>query len=1235
MTLFRTLRCILSTYLFCSLIAPVEVQAQSVPSGFNDVLVMGGWTAPVGFTFDANGRWYVWEKSGKVFIVENGVKRTTPLIDISPEVGNWRDHGCLGFALDPNFLTNGYIYLLYTVDRHHLMHFGKPTYNAATNEYYAATIMRVTRYQALASDNFNSVDPNSRFVLLGETKKTGVPMLHESHSTGQLVFGTDGTLLLTVGDGASYNNVDVGSDGGTYFAQALLDSIIRPAENVGAMRSQLLNCHNGKLLRMDPMTGNGVPSNPYYDPANPRSPKSRVWALGLRNPFRMTLRPNSGGTDPTEGRPGAFYIGDVGWNVWEDLHVSYEGGMNFGWPIFEGMENHTEYTAALTANQDAPNPLYGQLGCTQQYFNFQDLLKQESPIHLNGHPNPCDAMVQVPTNIPTWFHSRPAIDWRHGTAQSRCAGFNGNTPVTYDLDAVNSPVPGPRFAGNAAGGSAWITGQGWPVGYQNTYFQADYGGAWIRRFNFNAQEKPTAGFNFGTAMGAVVFLKEGPDGGLWYVKYESNAIRKVVPAGVTDLPPTAAGTQSAVHGPGPLNVSFTAAGSSDPENGALTYAWNFGDGGTATGFNAAHTFTPLPGVPTSYTVTLTVTDNASQTNSTTFLVSVNNTPPQVAITSFPDNHHYPLGVDTIYALQAAVSDAEQGVIPLGYAWQTVFHHNAHTHPEAIDHAVTSNTVISGVGCYDEEYYYKVHLTVTDAHGLSTEVVHTLLPRCTSIRPTAIISSSTVYAVGAFTTTIRGTESTDNGTIVSYLWDFGDGTTASGPQVEKTFSQVGEYQVTLTVTDNDGLTNSTTKPFTVLTLDAPQCVGASGSVLREYWTGVSGGTVSTLLASPSYPNSPSGTTYPTTIQGPTDWANNYGTRIRGYIIAPETGVYNFTLTSDDASVFSLSPNAQPQYAQAICSVSGYTGAEEYTKYSTQRSANITLQAGAYYYFEVLHKEGSGGDHVAVRWQRPSNQTIALIPAANLARWQDCQPSITLRASLQGAQATGSSLMRDDLRAAGSIPLTEPYTGLGFTHAGGGGGETVAPAMLAITGMNAVVDWVLVEVRSATAPHAVLATRSALLQRDGDIVDVNGRRRLIFNVAAGNYRIALRHRNHLGVMNGTTLLLNGNDRYLDLTQAITVTYGTNAQTALANGRQALWSGNVLRDGELKYTGTNNDRDPILMGVGGIVPTQTASGYLQGDVNMDGVIKYTGTGNDRDPILMGIGGVVPTATRLQQLP
>jgi len=237
-------------------------------------------------------------------------------------------------------------------------------------------------------------------------------------------------------------------------------------------------------------------------------------------------------------------------------------------------------------------------------------------------------------------------------------------------------------------------------------------------------------------------------------------------------------------------------------------------------------------------------------------------------------------------------------------------------------------------------------------------------------------------------------------------------------------------------------------------------------------------------------------------------------------------------------------------------------------------------------------------------------------------------------LEGAYDTGTGLMRDDLRSASLVPPLEPYTALGFSNVAGGGGETTTAPVLATTGANAIVDWVRVELRSNTAPHAVLATRNALLQRDGDIVAANGTTGVFFNVAPGTYRVAVRHRNHLGVMTGAGTALNATPVTINFTSPGTATYGTEAQETVGSFR-ALWTGNIQRDGKLIYVGENNDRDPILTRIGGSVPTNTTAGYWVEDTNLDGVVRYVGENNDRDAILQNVGGTVPTSQRLEQLP
>ena len=114
------------------------------------------------------------------------------------------------------------------------------------------------------------------------------------------------------GDGASFTSIDQGSAPETYWQQGLNDGIITGAQNVGAYRCQQLGSLSGKLIRIDPITGNGLPSNPYYQSGNPGSVQSKIWAIGLRNPCRMSLQPETGSHNPDDGDPGILFIGDVG-----------------------------------------------------------------------------------------------------------------------------------------------------------------------------------------------------------------------------------------------------------------------------------------------------------------------------------------------------------------------------------------------------------------------------------------------------------------------------------------------------------------------------------------------------------------------------------------------------------------------------------------------------------------------------------------------------------------------------------------------------------------------------------------------------------------------------------------------------------------------------------------------------------------------------------------------------------
>lgn len=285
----------------------------------------GAWDEAVGVAFSATGRLFVWERGGRVWIVDSANPVTTPFLDISEEVLPWRDHGMLGFALHPDFNRTGYVYVMYAVDRNHLMHCDSPVngppvcapdyvaadtwqpdvafLDAPTNSqpnpgFFKATFSRLVRYKALLPSgqtdyaNARAVDPNSRRVLLGESqinqpKGGGIPLLFDSHGVGSLVFGQDGTLLASTGDNASYKsaNPDSGSDGVTYYASALTDGILQEKENVGAFRAQLVDSWRARCCVWTRTQATAWRAILFLSPPNPDrpNPESGLWACATRS----------------------------------------------------------------------------------------------------------------------------------------------------------------------------------------------------------------------------------------------------------------------------------------------------------------------------------------------------------------------------------------------------------------------------------------------------------------------------------------------------------------------------------------------------------------------------------------------------------------------------------------------------------------------------------------------------------------------------------------------------------------------------------------------------------------------------------------------------------------------------------------------------------------------------------------------------------------------------------------
>jgi hypothetical protein len=247
----------------------------------------------------------------------------------------------------------------------------------------------------------------------------------------------------------------------------------------------------------------------------------------------------------------------------------------------------------------------------------------------------------------------------------------------------------------------------------------------------------------------------------------------------------------------------------------------------------------------------------------------------------------------------------------------------------------------------------------------------------------------------------------------------------------------------------------------------------------------------------------------------------------------------------------------------------------------------------------------------------------------------KPIVVLSGALREADPYA---MATDLCINGLLPITEPYTAMGWMTAGSGG-ETASSEVLEPQeyANNNVVDWMLLELRDVQDPSIVVASKCGLLHGNGLVTAEDGISPVTLMAPYGNYYLAVRHRNHLGIMSAEPFnaMSLPTTKYLNYPAFV---HGTNALCEYSPGRFGLWPGNSALDASeqvIKYAGLSNDRDPILQRIGGNAPTATTAGYHVEDVNLDGVVKYAGANNDRDIILQSIGGNVPTAVRTEQLP
>ncbi|RYZ31810.1 MAG: PKD domain-containing protein, partial [Sphingobacteriales bacterium] len=347
-----------------------------------------------------------------------------------------------------------------------------------------------------------------------------------------------------------------------------------------------------------------------------------------------------------------------------------------------------------------------------------------------------------------YLHRRPSLEWGRNPGNTRVARYDADgKAVAYTIGTPESGTSGNTFMGNASIGGIWYTGRGgsYPTEFNNTFIVGDYGGRTVKRVKVEFTDVVTAVDDLASEIGLIACMAENPiDGSIVYITFDHPLINND-PAGVHKLvyggniPPLAKITLPAgaknYTAQSNLNLQLKGEESFDPTPGGSIayYEWDFGDGQTSTDMNPLHNFVAPDNAPIMYVVKLKVTDDEEGEAEKEILVSLNNLPPTVQITSPVHGSTYRVADDTTYQLRATVTDDHLAPAQLTYAWQTTLVHNNHTHPSALDPRQEPGAIIKRVGCTDQ-YSWLITVKVTDEAGLSAEDTVRMTPQCTGALP---------------------------------------------------------------------------------------------------------------------------------------------------------------------------------------------------------------------------------------------------------------------------------------------------------------------------------------------------------------------------------------------------------------------------------------------------------------------------------------------------------------------
>ncbi len=660
-------------------------EAAELPEGFRDKAVLLGLDEPTNLAFAPDGKVFVTEKGGTIQVFDSiDDPEPTLFADLNVNVMNNYDRGLLGIAVDPAGPGEpDAVYVSYAYDRELRSEEPAPTWgvgNAYDDCPDPPDGPGETDGGCEVSGRVSRLPIGADGLWTGEEEPLVWDwcMQFPSHATGSLVFGPDGMLYASAGEGASYDYEDYGQD--VVKNDGIKNPCDDPPNEGGSLRAQDRRTSgdpvglSGTIIRIDPSTGEAAPDNHLAGSADPN--ERRIIADGMRNPFRFAFRP---GTDD-------IFVGDVGSYFYEEInHLPSVTGKprNFGWPCYEGPKKNPGWVA-LENKAPICQGLYADKSTTKPFFSYARY-GQVAP-----HGTGCDVGSSAVSGIA--FATNPGY------------------PAKY-RDALT-------FS-DYARGCIWVFGK-----------KAD------------GSPDPTKVSTLVEGAASPVNLVTGPDGDLYYVElgvndlgYPTNGAGAIHRIHHYDgnSPPVVDLQADQTYGALPLKVHLDASGSVDAEDDELTYAWDLdGDGGfddtEITGDNGYRTFTS----DRTYTVGVRVTDSEGEYDQATIDIYANNFPPVLDVASPTAKKRWRVGQEL--HLEAGATDPEDGVVPdYKIAWRLAIQHCpsiCHTHPT---NQWISEPVVD-FNAPDHEYpsYLLLTASATDDRGLTATTSFKLRPRATAL-----------------------------------------------------------------------------------------------------------------------------------------------------------------------------------------------------------------------------------------------------------------------------------------------------------------------------------------------------------------------------------------------------------------------------------------------------------------------------------------------------------------------